>query len=126
MKTISLRIDDEVDAALAALRAEQGRNETEVVADVLRRYVETERLKRMLQDPALARLYEELAAEDKALAEEGMSEHQRTLQDLRGERNARFAGVQSRLAAPRTCDSFHTYLNSIDLTRNGLAAGQAG
>jgi hypothetical protein len=70
-----------VDAALAALRAEQGRNEPEVVADVLRRYVETERLKRMLQDPALAQLYEELAAEDKALAEEGVSEYQQTLQE---------------------------------------------
>ncbi len=81
MKTISLRIDDEVDAALAALCAEQGRNETEVVADVLRRYVETERLKRVLQDPALAQLYEELAAEDQALAEEGMSEYQQTLQE---------------------------------------------
>ena len=81
MKTISLRIDDEVDAALAALCAEQGRNETEVVADVLRRYVETERLKRMLEDPALAQLYEELAAEDRALAEEGMAEYQQTLQE---------------------------------------------
>lgn len=70
-----------MDAALAALRAKQGRNETEVVADVLRRYVETERLKRMLQDPALAQLYEELAAEDKALAEEGVSEYQQTLQE---------------------------------------------
>jgi antitoxin component of RelBE/YafQ-DinJ toxin-antitoxin module len=81
MKTISLRIDDEVDAALAALCAEQGRRETEVVADVLRRYVETERLKRMLEDPALAQLYEELAAEDKALAEEGMAEYQQTLRE---------------------------------------------
>jgi len=81
MKTISLRIDDEVDAALAVLSAEQGRNQTDVVAGVLRRYVETERLKRMLQDPALAQLYEELAAEDKALAEEGMSEYQQTLQE---------------------------------------------
>jgi predicted DNA-binding protein len=81
MKTISLRIDDEVDAALAALCAEQGRNEAEVVADVLRRYVETERLKRMLEDPALAQLYEELAAEDRALAEEGMAEYQQTLQE---------------------------------------------
>jgi len=79
MKTISLRIDDEVDAALAALCAEQRRSETEVVADVLRRYVETERLKRMLQGPALAQLYEELAAEDKVLAEEGMSDYQQML-----------------------------------------------
>jgi predicted transcriptional regulator len=63
MKTISLRIDDEIDAALASLCAEQGRNETEV------------------QDPALAQLYEELAAEDQALAEESMSEYQQTLRE---------------------------------------------
>ncbi len=81
MKTISLRIDDEVDAASAALCAGQGRKETEVVADVLRRHVETERLKRMLEDPALAQLYQELAAEDKALAEEGMAGCQQTLRE---------------------------------------------
>jgi len=81
MKTISLKIEDQVDEALATLSAEQGRSEAEVVADVLRRYVETERLKRALQDPGLAVLYRELAAEDTALAEQGLSEYRRLLEE---------------------------------------------
>ena len=79
MKTISLRVDDQTDAALAAVCAEQGRSETEVVAEVLRKYLESERLKRTLQDPALAELYRQLVAEDVALAEEGISEYQHML-----------------------------------------------
>ena len=70
MKTISLSLDDDVNAALAALCAEQGRDEPEVVAEVVRRYVETECLKKSLQDPELAKLYEDLVAEDKTLAED--------------------------------------------------------
>jgi hypothetical protein len=81
MKTISLSLDDDVNAALAALCAEQGRDEPEVVAEVVRRYVETERLKKSLQDPELARLYEDLVAEDKTLAEEGMAEYHQILQE---------------------------------------------
>lgn len=79
MKTMALRLDDELDAALEAVCREQGRNKDEVVGEVVRRYVETERLKRTLQDPALAALYQQLAAEDLALAEEGMTEFQHML-----------------------------------------------
>ena len=80
MKMISLRVDDEMDAALTAVCAEQGRSKTDVVADVLRKYLESERLKRMLQDPALAERYQQLAVEDVALAEEGISEYQLMLE----------------------------------------------
>ena len=80
MKTISLRVDDQMDAALAAVCAQQGRSKTEVVAELLRKYLESERLKRTLQDPALAELYQQLAPEDVALAEEGISEYQHMLE----------------------------------------------
>ena len=80
MKTISLSVDDEMDAALAAICAEGGRSKTELVTDVLRKYLESERLKRMLQDPAVAELYQQLAVEDLALAEEGISEYRDMLE----------------------------------------------
>ncbi|MBK5291930.1 MAG: hypothetical protein JJE04_09675 [Acidobacteriia bacterium] len=81
MKTISLQVRDEVDAALATLSAEQGRNKADVVADVLSKYLEAERLKRILHDPLLARTYEQLAAEDAALAEEGIFDYHRILDE---------------------------------------------
>lgn len=81
MKTLSLRLDDELDAALEAVCKEQGRDKADVVTDIVRKYVETEHLKRALQDHALAELYQQLAAEDVALAEEGMAEYQRILEE---------------------------------------------
>ena len=80
MKTLPLTIDDDLDAALEAACAEQGRDKSEVVAEILRKYVETERLKRSLQDPGLSALYEQLAAEDSALAEQGMADYQDMLE----------------------------------------------
>ena len=74
MKTISLKLDEELDAALEVLCAAQGRNKADLVRQIVCRYVETERLKRTLQDPTLVDLYRELAAEDVAQAEEGMAE----------------------------------------------------
>jgi hypothetical protein len=73
MRVISLELDDNVDAALEALCAAQGRNKSDVVSEVVRGYVETARLRCVLEDPALAQLYEELAGEDTALAEEGIA-----------------------------------------------------
>jgi hypothetical protein len=81
MKTIWLDLDDEVDAALEAVCAERGRDKADVVREVVRKYVEVERLKRSLQDPLLAELYEQLAAEDVALAEEGMASYRQMLEE---------------------------------------------
>ena len=80
MRTIWLRLDDDLDAALEAVCAEQGRDKAEVVTDVVRKYVDRERLQRTLQDPTIAELYQQLAAEDVALAEEGMAEYQQMLE----------------------------------------------
>ena len=81
MKTIVLQVDDEIDVALTAVCAERGRKKDELVAGVLARYLASERSKRMLQDdPALAELYAQLADEDVALAEEGISEYQRLVE----------------------------------------------
>jgi hypothetical protein len=79
MKAISLRLDDDVDAELDALCVAEGRDKTEVVTDAVRKYVETARLRRALEDPALIRLYAELAGEDSAFAEEGIAEYGRSL-----------------------------------------------
>jgi predicted transcriptional regulator len=79
MKVIELALDDDVDIALDALCAAQGRHKGDVVTEVVRRYVEAARLRHALEDPALAHLYEELAPEDVALAEEGLAEYGRLL-----------------------------------------------
>ncbi len=79
MKAISLKLDDDVDAELEALCAAEGRDMGDVVTEVVRKYVETVRLRRALEDPALTRLYEELAGDDAALAEENIAEYGRLL-----------------------------------------------
>jgi predicted transcriptional regulator len=80
MKTFPLRLDDELDAALEAVCKGLGRDKADVVTDIVRKYVETERVKHALRDPALVALYEQLAAEDVALAEEGMAEYRGMLE----------------------------------------------
>jgi len=79
MKAISLKLDDDVDAELEALCAAEGRDKSDVVTEAVRKYVETARLRRALADPVLTRLYEELADEDSALAEEDIAEYGRLL-----------------------------------------------
>ena len=79
MKAISLKLDDDVDADLDELCVAEGRDKSEVVTDAVRKYVEAARLRRALEDPALTRLYAELADEDTALAEKGIAEYGRLL-----------------------------------------------
>ena len=79
MKTISLKLDDDVNAELEALCAAEGRDKDDVVGEVVRKYVETVRLRRALEDPALSELYKRLADEDRALAEEDIAEYGRLL-----------------------------------------------
>jgi hypothetical protein len=81
MTTITLSLDSELSMALDALCAERGHDKGTLITDIVRKYVETERLKRALQDPALLTLYQELAAEDLALAEEGMAEYQQIVNE---------------------------------------------
>lgn len=82
MKTLSVPLEDELDAALTRLCVEQGREKAQVVADVLRRHLQAQGLKASLADPGLALLYGELAAEDAALSEEGLSEYRRALNQV--------------------------------------------
>ena len=79
MKAISLNLDDDVNAELEAFCAAEGRDKADVVSEVVRKHVETMRLRRTLKDPALSRLYRELADEDCALAEENIAEYGRLL-----------------------------------------------
>jgi predicted transcriptional regulator len=79
VKAISLKLDDDVDADLDELCVAEGRDKSEVVTDAVRKYVETARLRRALEDPALTRLYADLAGEDSALAEENIAEYGRLL-----------------------------------------------
>src|SRR5207244_859574 len=79
MKSLPVPLDDDLDAALEAVSAEQGRGKADLVVDIVRRYIETDRLRRTLEDPALVALYQQLAPEDKALAEEGLADYQRML-----------------------------------------------
>ena len=79
MKAISLKLDDDVNAELEAFCAAEGRDKGDVVGEVLRKYVETVRFRRTLEDPALSELYRDLAGEDSALAEENIAEYGRLL-----------------------------------------------
>ena len=80
MKTLPVMLEDDVDAALEDASMRHGRPKMDMAADILRKYVQTERLRQSLQDPALIALYQELAAEDVALAEAGMADYQRGLE----------------------------------------------
>ena len=51
-----------------------------MAAEILRKHIQVERLRQSLQDPALIALYEDLAAEDVALAEAGMADYQQGLE----------------------------------------------
>jgi predicted transcriptional regulator len=75
MKNLTVTLDDELDIALEALCAEEGRKRGEFESDVLRRFVERERLAREVQDPAWQAAYLELEQEDIAMAEEGMADY---------------------------------------------------
>ncbi len=80
MKTLPAMLEDDVDAGLADVSARYGRPKTDIAAEILGKYVQTERLKQSLQEPVLIILYQELAAEDVALAEAGMGDYQRGLE----------------------------------------------
>jgi len=75
MKNLTVTLDDELDIALEALCTEEGRKRGEFESDVLRRFVERERLAREVQDPAWQAAYRELEQEDIAMAEEGMADY---------------------------------------------------
>lgn len=80
MKTLPVVLDDDVDAGLEDVSLRQGRAKIDMAAEILRKYVQTERLRQSLQDPALTALYRELAAEDVELAEAGMADYQHGLE----------------------------------------------
>ncbi len=81
MKSLSLVVDDQLDAALEAVSADKGQAKSDVITQVLHQYVQTERLRQALQDPSLVVLYEELAAEDVQFSEEEMADYQRMLSE---------------------------------------------
>jgi plasmid stability protein len=82
MATLVLNLDDGLNAALEALCAREGRDKAALLTDILRRHLDSEELRQCLSDPELKRLYDEqLAAEDVALAEEGMAEYEDLLRE---------------------------------------------
>ncbi len=81
MKTLAIPIDDALEAALISASSRRGRREAALVVELLHRFVAIEELKRRLQQPDLAALYETLAEEDIALAETGLDDYQRTLRE---------------------------------------------
>ena len=69
---VTVALDDMLDAQLELVSSRKGRAKSDVVIEALRQYVKTEQRKQQLQNPALIALYQQLADEDTALAEEGM------------------------------------------------------
>ncbi|HEY3265625.1 MAG TPA: hypothetical protein VGM37_01765, partial [Armatimonadota bacterium] len=69
---------------LEALSAETSRNPSEIAAEATRLYVGGDRLRRILRNPSVRALYDELAKEDAALAEEGIGEYLGLVTDADG------------------------------------------
>lgn len=82
MKNLTVCLDDELDTALEALCTEEGRQRGEFESEVLRQFVERERLARQVQDPAWQAVYREVEQEELAMAEEGMAEYAERLRQL--------------------------------------------
>ncbi len=78
---VTLTIDEALDAQLEQVSLRAGRAKSDVVADVLHRYVQAEQRRRQPIDPALVTLYSQLAEEDVALAEAGMDDYARQLNE---------------------------------------------
>ena len=81
MITLSLNLDDDLNSALDQISTDQRCDKSSLVIHLLRQYVEGERLKRALQEPALAQLYEQLQEEDLQLADQGMAEYRQLLDE---------------------------------------------
>ena len=81
MTTLNLKLDDELNAALDQVCAGQGRDKESLATQLLRQYVNLEQLKRTLLDPDLADLYQELQEEDQELANQGMDDYNRLLNE---------------------------------------------
>ena len=79
MTTIQVPLDDAVSEALETLCADQQRDKEGMVRELVNRFVATEQARRVLQNPDLISLYDQLADEDEALAEAGMSDYHRLL-----------------------------------------------
>jgi len=80
-KTVTIVLDDELDAALEEICLEQGRTKGDLIVELLRKFVEDERLRLDLNSSELAELYQALVKEDVALAEEGMADYHRMLKE---------------------------------------------
>ncbi len=81
MKVLPIQIEDDLDRDLAILPSQRGWEKSALVSDILRRFVDSEPLKRALDDPAPKALYAELEDEDVLLAEEGMGGYARLLRE---------------------------------------------
>ncbi len=81
MTTLYLKLDDELSAALDQVCAGQDRDKESLATQLLRQYVNMEQLKRTLLDPNLAELYQELQEEDQDLANQGMDDYDRLLNE---------------------------------------------
>lgn len=78
---VMLAIDEALDAQLELVSTRKGRAKSDVVADILRQYVQTEQRRQQALDPALIAMYSQLTDEDVALAEAGMDDYNRQLQE---------------------------------------------
>lgn len=81
MRTLTLVVDDDLDTALEAASAKQGRDKADIAVELLRKSMDVEQMKASLQDPVLVKLYQKLADEDVELAEAGMADYQKQLDE---------------------------------------------
>ena len=78
---VMLAIDEALDAQLELVSARKGRAKSDIVVEALHQYVQKEQRRQQPLDPALFALYSQIADEDVALAEAGMDDYNRRLQE---------------------------------------------
>ncbi len=81
VKTVTIVLDDDLDAALEEICLEQGCAKGDLIVELLRKFVEDERLRLNLNSCELAELYQSLANEDITLAEEGIADYHQMLKE---------------------------------------------
>jgi len=81
VRTLELNLEDALVEELENVSARQQRDAASIASELVRRYLESERARQTLQSSSLIALYGELAEEDVALAEAGMTDYSVSLKE---------------------------------------------
>lgn len=75
MTVMHVELEESVARALSDAAAKRGTDERKLAAEILARFARQEELRKRMQDPEVAALYQEFAEENRLLAEQGMEDY---------------------------------------------------